>query len=158
MTWRTLGLDRWVLDAYGANSRPAEPQPGSAGSPPHPNWHQVFAPSVAQPDRAGAPATAEGRAHAADWRINEPAHGYFTPAKLLAMTAIDLPLGRCRAGSAATGGIEVLIGIAAIVLGILLLIMAGSSVLVLIGLLAAGAALLLVNATFSGAMLHMLIR
>ena len=33
---------------------------------------------------------AEGHAHAADWRINEPQHGYVTPAKLLAMTAIDL--------------------------------------------------------------------
>ena len=33
---------------------------------------------------------AEGKAHGADWRINEPEHGYLTPAKLLAMTAIDL--------------------------------------------------------------------
>jgi metal-dependent amidase/aminoacylase/carboxypeptidase family protein len=33
---------------------------------------------------------AEGKAHGADWRINEPQHGYLTPAKLLAMTAIDL--------------------------------------------------------------------
>jgi amidohydrolase len=33
---------------------------------------------------------AEGKAHGADWRINEPRHGYLTPAKLLAMTAIDL--------------------------------------------------------------------
>jgi metal-dependent amidase/aminoacylase/carboxypeptidase family protein len=33
---------------------------------------------------------AEGKAHGADWRINEPVHGYLTPAKLLAMTAIDL--------------------------------------------------------------------
>jgi amidohydrolase len=36
---------------------------------------------------------AEGHAHAADWRINEPQHGYVTPAKLLAMTAIDLLWG-----------------------------------------------------------------
>jgi amidohydrolase len=36
---------------------------------------------------------AEGHAHAADWRINEPQHGYLTPAKLLAMTAIDLLYG-----------------------------------------------------------------
>ena len=35
-------------------------------------------------------AAAEGRAHAADWRISEPEHAYLTPAKLLAMTAIDL--------------------------------------------------------------------
>ena len=33
---------------------------------------------------------AQGKAHGADWRINEPQHGYVTPAKLLAMTAIDL--------------------------------------------------------------------
>ncbi len=36
---------------------------------------------------------AEGKAHGADWRINEPQHGYLTPAKLLAMTAIDLLWG-----------------------------------------------------------------
>src|SRR5215467_12206622 len=36
---------------------------------------------------------AEGKAHGADWRINEPQHGYLTPAKLLAMTAIDLLQG-----------------------------------------------------------------
>jgi amidohydrolase len=36
---------------------------------------------------------AEGHAHAADWRINDPQHGYVTPAKLLAMTAIDLLYG-----------------------------------------------------------------
>jgi len=41
---------------------------------------------------------AEGKAHGADWRINEPRHGYLTPAKLLAMTAIDLLYG--DAGSA----------------------------------------------------------
>jgi hypothetical protein len=33
---------------------------------------------------------AEGHAHAADWRINDTEHAYVTPAKLLAMTAIDL--------------------------------------------------------------------
>jgi amidohydrolase len=36
---------------------------------------------------------AEGKAHGADWQINEPQHGYVTPAKLLAMTAIDLLYG-----------------------------------------------------------------
>jgi amidohydrolase len=36
---------------------------------------------------------AQGKAHGADWRINEPQHGYVTPAKLLAMTAIDLLYG-----------------------------------------------------------------
>jgi len=36
---------------------------------------------------------AKGKAHGADWQINEPQHGYVTPAKLLAMTAIDLLYG-----------------------------------------------------------------
>jgi amidohydrolase len=36
---------------------------------------------------------AKGKAHGADWRIDEPQHGYLTPAKLLAMTAIDLLYG-----------------------------------------------------------------
>jgi amidohydrolase len=36
---------------------------------------------------------AEGHAHAPDWHINDPQHGYVTPAKLLAMTAIDLLYG-----------------------------------------------------------------
>ena len=59
-------------------------------------------------------------------------------------------------GSAAAGGMEVLIGIAAIVLGILSLILtAGSAVLLLVGLLAVGAALLLVSATFSGAVMRL---
>jgi hypothetical protein len=40
---------------------------------------------------------AEGHAHAADWRINEPQHGYVTPAELLAMTAIDLLYGDAAA-------------------------------------------------------------
>jgi amidohydrolase len=35
-------------------------------------------------------ASAQGKTHGADFRINEPDHAYLTPAKLLAMTAIDL--------------------------------------------------------------------
>jgi metal-dependent amidase/aminoacylase/carboxypeptidase family protein len=42
-------------------------------------------------------AAAEGRAHSADWRISEPEHAYLTPAKLLAMTAIDLLWGDAAA-------------------------------------------------------------
>lgn len=38
-------------------------------------------------------ASARGKTHGADFRINEPEHGYLTPAKLLAMTAIDLLYG-----------------------------------------------------------------
>ena len=33
---------------------------------------------------------ARGKTHGADFRITEPEHAYLTPAKLLAMTAIDL--------------------------------------------------------------------
>jgi hypothetical protein len=32
---------------------------------------------------------AAGKAYGADWRINDPQHGYLTPAELLAMTRID---------------------------------------------------------------------
>ena len=35
-------------------------------------------------------ASASGKTHGADFRITEPEHAYLTPAKLLAMTAIDL--------------------------------------------------------------------
>ncbi|MBV9553271.1 MAG: amidohydrolase [Alphaproteobacteria bacterium] len=35
-------------------------------------------------------ASATGKTHGADFRISEPEHAYLTPAKLLAMTAIDL--------------------------------------------------------------------
>jgi amidohydrolase len=35
-------------------------------------------------------ASARGKTHGADFRITEPEHAYLTPAKLLAMTAIDL--------------------------------------------------------------------
>ncbi len=59
-------------------------------------------------------------------------------------------------GSAAAGGLEVLVGIAAIVLGILSLIFMTSWVLVLAGFIAVGAALLIVSATFSGAMSRLL--
>ncbi len=54
-------------------------------------------------------------------------------------------------GSAATGGLEIMVGIAAIVLGILALIFMSSWVLVLVGFIAIGAAMLMVSATFSGA-------
>jgi hypothetical protein len=54
-------------------------------------------------------------------------------------------------GSAAAGGMQVMVGIAAIVLGILSLIFMTSWVLVLVGFIAVGAALLMVSATFSGA-------
>ncbi len=57
--------------------------------------------------------------------------------------------------SAAAGGMEILVGIAAIVLGILSLIFVGSGVLVLVGFLAVGAALLMASATFSGTVMRL---
>lgn len=53
-------------------------------------------------------------------------------------------------GSPAASGLEILTGLAAIVLGILSLIMAASGVLVLVGFLVVGAALLMVSASFAG--------
>jgi hypothetical protein len=58
-------------------------------------------------------------------------------------------------GSASAGGMEILIGLAAIVLGILSLLMTGAWVLVAVGFIAVGAALLLVSATFSGAVMRL---
>jgi hypothetical protein len=58
-------------------------------------------------------------------------------------------------GSAAAGGMEILIGLAAIVLGILSLLTTGTWVLVLVGFIAVGAAMLLVSATFSGAVMRL---
>jgi hypothetical protein len=51
-------------------------------------------------------------------------------------------------GPVATGGLEIMVGIAAIVLGILSLIFMSSWVLVLVGFIAIGAAMLMVSATF----------
>lgn len=58
-------------------------------------------------------------------------------------------------GSAAASGMEILVGIAAIVLGILSLIMTASWVMVLVGFIAVGAAMLMVSAMFSGAVLRL---
>ena len=57
--------------------------------------------------------------------------------------------------SPAAGGLEILTGLAAIVLGILSVIMAPFGVLVLVGFLAVGAALLVVSATFAGAAMRL---
>jgi hypothetical protein len=57
--------------------------------------------------------------------------------------------------SPAAGGLEILTGLAAIVLGILSVIMAPSEVLVLVGFLVVGAALLMVSATFAGAAMRL---
>jgi hypothetical protein len=58
-------------------------------------------------------------------------------------------------GSHAAAGMEVLVGLAAIVLGVLSVIMAPFGVLVLVGFLAVGAALLMVSASFAGAALRL---
>jgi hypothetical protein len=58
-------------------------------------------------------------------------------------------------GSAAASGMEILIGIATIVLGILSLVFVGSWVLALVGFIAVGAALLMVSATFGGTMMRL---
>ena len=58
-------------------------------------------------------------------------------------------------GSATASGMEILIGIAAIVLGILSLVFVGAWVLVLVGFLAVGAALLMISATFSGTVMRL---
>ncbi|HEX3885153.1 MAG TPA: hypothetical protein VHW66_21035 [Stellaceae bacterium] len=61
-------------------------------------------------------------------------------------------------GSAGTGGMEILVGIAGIVLGILALLTTHSAILVVVGFIAVGAALLMVGATFSGAILRIVTR
>jgi len=64
-------------------------------------------------------------------------------------------LGVTYQGSPAAGGMEILIGLAAIVLGILSMLMTGTWVLVLVGFIAVGAALLLASATFNGAVMRL---
>jgi hypothetical protein len=56
---------------------------------------------------------------------------------------------------AASRGLQILIGVSAIVLGILSLIFMTTWVLVLVGMLAVGAALLMISATFSGAVMRL---
>jgi len=56
---------------------------------------------------------------------------------------------------AASRGLQILIGVAGIVLGILSLIFMTTWVLVLVGMLAVGAALLTISATFSGAVIRL---
>lgn len=57
-------------------------------------------------------------------------------------------------GSPAAGGMEMLIGVAAVVLGILSFVLPHAGVLTMVGFIAVGAALLLVSATFGSAMLR----
>jgi hypothetical protein len=57
--------------------------------------------------------------------------------------------------SFAASGMEILIGLAAIILGIVSLLVAGTGILVAVGFIAVGAALLLASATFSGAVMRL---
>jgi hypothetical protein len=57
--------------------------------------------------------------------------------------------------SVAAGGLQAMVGIAAVVLGILSLILMSSWVLVLVGFIAVGAALLMVSATFAAAIMQL---
>ena len=57
--------------------------------------------------------------------------------------------------SPAASGLEILTGVAAIVLGILSVVMAPSEVLLLVGFLVVGAALLMVSASFAGAAMRL---
>jgi hypothetical protein len=67
------------------------------------------------------------------------------------VTASGAPMQVNYQGSAAMSGLEILVGFAAVVLGILSLVFESSWVLVLVGFIAVGAAMLMVSATFSGA-------
>lgn len=58
-------------------------------------------------------------------------------------------------GSPAASGVEILVGLAALVLGVLSVIMAPHEVLLLVGFLAVGAALLVVSASFAGAAMRL---
>jgi hypothetical protein len=72
-----------------------QPQTGlrGQGTPPR----QAAWPAPRRPRRIGQPAdlraSARGKTHDADFRINEPEHAYLAPAKLLVITAIDLLYG-----------------------------------------------------------------
>jgi hypothetical protein len=68
-----------------------------------------------------------------------------------ATTASGAPVQASYQAPVAMSGLEILVGFAAAILGILSLIFESSGVLVLPGFIAVGAALLIVSATFSGA-------
>jgi hypothetical protein len=71
------------------------------------------------------------------------------------LAASGTPIQVSYHGSAAISGLEILVGFAAAILGILALLFEGSGVLVLVGFIAVGAALLMVSATFSGAVVRL---
>ena len=73
-----------------------------------------------------------------------------------AMTASGTPVQVSYQGSSASmSGLEILVGFAAVILGILALLFEASWVLPLVGFIAVGAAMLIVSATFSGAVVRL---
>jgi hypothetical protein len=84
---------------------------------------------------------------------------HLVPAALIVFGASLLLSGTLsfgERGTAAAGGAEVLTGLAAVVLGILSLVLPESWMLVLVGFIAVGATMLMVSASFSGAMSRLL--
>ena len=71
------------------------------------------------------------------------------------LTASGTPIQISHHSSTAVSGLEIMVGFAAVILGILALLLANSGVLVLVGFIAVGAALLMVSATFSGAVVRL---
>jgi hypothetical protein len=71
------------------------------------------------------------------------------------VTASGAPRQISYQGSAAMCGVEILVGFASVILGILSLIFATSWVLTLVGFIAVGAAMLMVSATFSGGVVRL---
>jgi hypothetical protein len=84
---------------------------------------------------------------------------HLVPAALIVFGASLLLSGTLsfgERGTAAAGGAEVLTGLAAVVLGILSLVLPDFWMLVLVGFIAVGATMLMVSASFSGAMSRLL--
>ena len=74
----------------------------------------------------------------------------------MATTASGTPVQvSYRGSSASMSGLQILVGFAAVILGILALIFEASWVLPLVGFTAVGAAMLMVSATFSGAVVRL---
>ena len=71
-----------------------------------------------------------------------------------AITTSGAPVQVSYQGSPAIAGLEIMVGFAAAILGILTLILESSWILLLVGFIAVGAALLIVSATFSGAVVR----
>ena len=78
--------------------------------------------------------------------------------RVTAMTSSGAQMQVAYSNSAAISGLEILVGFAAVILGILALIFQSSWVLVLVGFIAVGTALLIVSASFSAAVVRLFTR